>query len=698
MNMTLDEALQKGIEAHKAGKFQEADRYYTAMLKAQPRHPDANHNMGVLAVGVGKVEQALPFFKTALEVNQSIEQFWLSYIDALIKLDRFDDASSVVAQAREKNIKSEALNTFERQLKSNSQKVQNPSQKQLNSLISLYSEGQFQKAIDQANALSEQFPTAVVPHNICGAAKAALQKFDAAIEHYKQAIKIKPDYADAYNNMGISQQGKGDLEAAIESFNKALEIKHDFTEAYNNLGNTLQKKGDLESAIENYQQAIYLKPEHAETYYNLGVAFKEKDDLGSAIKNYEHAINLNVNYIEAYYSLGVALREKGELDAAIDSYRQVLKLKPDYTEAYNNLAVVQKDKGDSAAAIDSYNKALEFRPNYTESHRGLSLLTKYTMENEHFKQMLYLSESNSLTKDERCNLNFALAKAYEDIGNLKKSFEYYVEGNTLRKQVLGYNIDRDIKLFQSFKKTQPEFFEENLSLTDENEDLTAIFILGMPRSGTTLVEQIISCHSEITGAGELPYIAKLGAKFVTGKAQITENNILDFRDKYLIELRKKSQGKKLVTDKMPQNFRFIPLICAAFPNATIIHVERDPAATCWSNFKTYFATKDLGYSYNLDDLTKYFKMYKELMVLWEKQYPNSIYKCNYELLTGNQEYETKKLLKAIGLGWENACLSPHENKRHVKTASKDQIRQAVYKGSSQQWKKYKPYLGDSFKF
>ena len=212
--LTIDQALQKGVEAHKAGQVQEADRLYTAILKAQPKHPDANHNMGVLAVGVGKVQEALPFFKTALEANPNTAQFWLSYIDALIKLDRLADAKAVLDQAKSKGAKGDGFDKLEQRLegveplKTTVSQNQDPPQDQLQPLINLYSQGQLQQALSETMQLLKQFPKSVTLYNIQGAANAGLGQLDAAVESYNKALAIKPDYAEAYNNMGNALKDK----------------------------------------------------------------------------------------------------------------------------------------------------------------------------------------------------------------------------------------------------------------------------------------------------------------------------------------------------------------------------------------------------------------------------------------------------------------------------------------------------------
>ena len=348
--LTIDQALQQGVEAHKVGRVQQADRLYTAILKAQPQHPDANHNMGVLAVGVGRVEQALPFFKTALEANSSTAQFWLSYIDALIKLDQLGDAKAVLGQAKEKGAKGDGFDKLEERLEgvqlSETKVSQNQdlAQDQLQPLINLHSQGQFQKALDQTKQFLKQFPNSASLYNIQGAANAGLGQLNAAIESYKRALSIKSDYADAYNNMGTTLKEQGKLEEAIEAFNKALAIKPNHATAYYNMGNALKEQGKLEEAIEAYNKALAIKPDYAEAINNMGNA----------------------------------LKDQGKLEEAIEAYNKALAIKPDYAEAYNNVGNVLKDQGKLEEAIEAYSRALAIRPDDAEAKHKISSLTGET--------------------------------------------------------------------------------------------------------------------------------------------------------------------------------------------------------------------------------------------------------------------------------------------------------------------------------
>ena len=282
------------------------------------------------------------------------------------------------------------------------------------------------------------------------------------------------------------------------------------------------------------------------------------------------------------------------------------------------------------------------------------------------------------------------------MGELDKSFTYLSEGNALRKKILNYSLEQDERLFSSLKKSQSKLLKNKFVINEGPSKHSPIFILGMPRSGTTLVEQIISSHSEVSAAGELIFVKQFGFTLATEPTSVNAATVSEFRQKYLSELTKISSGERFVSDKMPQNFCFIPLICAALPEAKIIHVQRSAAATCWSNYKQYFVTDSIGYCYDLHDVVSYYKLYNDLMNFWQAEYSDRIYNLNYESLTTDQTNQTRKLIDHLDLTWEEACLSPHKNKRSVRTASQQQVRQKVYKGSSDAWRKYEPYLNGVF--
>lgn len=255
-----------------------------------------------------------------------------------------------------------------------------------------------------------------------------------------------------------------------------------------------------------------------------------------------------------------------------------------------------------------------------------------------------------------------------------------------------YNFQQDSSLFEQVKTNFIALKESNINVISKSNHVAPIFIVGMPRSGTTLVEQIISSNSKIFGGGELPFIMEFCSDFNFKFKNLNENILIDFRSNYLNKLKNMSKGENIITDKMPQNFLYIGIIAMIFPEAKIINVKRHPAAVCWSNYKQFFVSKSMGYSYDLEDLVKYYYNYIHLMNFWETQFPNKIYNLNYELLTENKEFETKKLFDYLDIDFETSSLSPHKNKRIVSTASNLQVRNEVYKNSSVEWKKFKPFL------
>ena len=414
MKLTLDLALKKGIEAHKAGKAQEADRFYTAILKANPKHADANHNMGVLAVDLGKLQQALPFFKTALETNPSIEQFWLSYINALIKLDRMTDAKAIYNQAKNRGLKGNRFDRLAKTLGSSQFKIvniQDPPKEKLEPLFSLYRQQKLEQVLNKAQKLTKRYTKSLTLWNLIGASAAQVGKLDEAVLSFKRAILIKPDYAEAHYNMGNALKEQGKLTEAIKAYKSALSIKPDYAEAHLNIGNALKEQGKLTEAIKAYKSALSIKPDYAEAYVNMGNALTDQKKLEKGIELYNKALSLTPDNAEAYNNKGAALYEQERIEEAIEAYKRALSIKPDYAEAYVNMgnaltdltnqekleeaikfynkalsitpddAVIYNNKGVTLQqqaklneAIEAYTKALSIKPDYDDAHTNLGFL------------------------------------------------------------------------------------------------------------------------------------------------------------------------------------------------------------------------------------------------------------------------------------------------------------------------------------
>jgi tetratricopeptide (TPR) repeat protein len=735
MKQTVDQMLQQGVAAHKGGNLQEAERLYRAILQSQPAHPDANHNLGLIAVSVNQSAEALPLFILALEANPNTEQFWLSYIKALIREGQFENAKQALREGEEKGVTKEKLKALTQKLvsvKAENNPVQAPSQAEIQKFLNHYQNGQYGDAEKLAISITEQFPehqfgwkalgavlmqtnrisetlvssqksVQLAPqdaeaHINLGVTLQELGRLDEAEASYTQAIALKSDIAEAHNNLGNTLQELGRLEESEVSVRQAIALKPDFAEARSNLGNTLQKLGRLDEAEASCRQAITLESDYAEAHNNLGITLQQQGRLEEAETSYTQAIALKSDYAEARSNLGDTLQELGRLEEAEASLRQAIALKFDFAEAHNNLGNTLKELGRLGGAEASLRQAIDLKPDYAEAHLNLTSMKKFDSQDEQYSQMQKIYLDENIPEEQRCHINFGLAKACEDLGDFEQALQHYREGNVLRKKLLNYDVSQDIELFNQLKSSYPQIAKTSLDPESLTNRLKPIFIVGMPRSGTTLVEQIISSHAQVTGAGELSFAHQFGASIARGLSAVNADALLNFRDIYLTKLQNISNGNLIITDKMPHNFRYLGLLAAAFPEAKIVHVTRNPAALCWANYKQYFVSKTLGYCYELDDVINYYELYRNLMEFWENLFGDRFYDVDYELLTVNQEEETRKLIHYLDLNWEEECLSPHQNKRSVSTASSMQVRKKVYQGSSQQWKKYKPFLNGALDY
>ena len=375
MELTIEQVLQQGVAAHKKGKLEEAERLYRAILQSQPKHPDASHNLGLIAVSVNKADVALPLFKTSLEANAKIEQFWLSYIGALIKEKQFENAKEVLEQANKQGVAGEKLNILEVQLASINKpgNVINitPSQQQLSILLEQYQNGRLEDAEKLAVSITNEFPTHQFGWKVLGAVLKKTSRLSESLVASQKSVQLAPKDAEAHCNLGATLKELGRLDEAETSCRQAIAIRPDYAEAYSNLANILQELGRLFEAEANYKKAIALKLDYAEAHYNLGVTLRELGRLDDAEESYKQAIVLKPDFSGAHNNLGVTLQELGRLDEAETCYRQAIASKPDYAEAYSNFGITLQKLGRLDEAEASYTQALALKPDYAEAYSNL---------------------------------------------------------------------------------------------------------------------------------------------------------------------------------------------------------------------------------------------------------------------------------------------------------------------------------------
>ena len=531
----------------------------------------------------------------------------------------------------------------------------------INTVFSLYSNGEFQEAINQIKNLNEFYPNEALLFNLIGACYKEIGQLEGAIKMFNIALSIHSNYAEAHFNLGVVYHDLGRLDDAVDCYSRAIAINPNYPDAHNNLGTSLYDLGQLQASIESLEWAIAYKHDFAEAHNNLGRALNDFGRVEEAINCFQSAISHQTNYANAYF----------------------------------NLALSYKDIGNKKGFIQNIEKTLDIKPEWGAANYHLSQVKKYKNNDPMTAKMKSFLAMSNLDITDRINLNFALSKAYEDIGDNKNQFRFLEEANNLRKKELNYSTDRDKKLFSRIKEAFNLPFSTSNKISSKKSLLKPIFIVGMPRSGTSLVHQILDSHNEVHGAGELNYLNKSVFPFIK---ENNNNNISGFSLKAFISIRKQyldsvnslNVQERIIVDKMPLNFRYIGFILMCFPEAKIVHMKRDAVATCWSIYKSFFNGN--AYSFNQKDLANYYGFYKDLMIFWAKLFPNKIYDLCYEDLTFNQEEETQKLLKYCELDWDDNCLNFHKNKTAVKTTSSMQVRQKMYQGSSQVWKKYEAYL------
>ena len=462
---------------------------------------------------------------------------------------------------------------------------------------------------------------------------------------------------------------------------------------YNILSLAFQGKGEFENSIEIMERALKINPNNIHFLNNIGLSYYKKNNFIDAEKYFTRGLEVDPTYISTLNNMAVLKKDMELPDESIEYYKKILKLKENILEIHYNLASVYQSVGAYKLAINHFKRTLEINPEFTKSDRILSLMTTYDEDNKHFQDMKKKLLNLKHNKESLFELHFALGKAYEDTKNYKNAFDNYNNANILKKEITNYDINDDDRLFTKIKN----IYQNKKQLINLNHDRKLIFILGMPRSGTSLVEQIISSHKDVFGGGEMMYLNDIIQKqFIENKeinSAISLEKIKEAQHEYLSKISLINKKANSFTDKAPLNFRWIGFIMDIFPNSKIIHCKRDPIENSWSIFKNNF-DGNLNFSNNLTDLGKYYNLYQDLMNFWKLKYKEKIYDLSYEKLVLNPEYEIKNLIDYCEISWDPNCLKHHENKKTIKTVSFAQARKPIYKSSMKLSNKYDQYLSD----
>jgi Flp pilus assembly protein TadD len=413
---------------------------------------------------------------------------------------------------------------------------------------------------------------------------------------YRQILLTEPNHPHALHNLGILAHQTGNNEIAAELIGKAVGCLPDFAEAHYNLGVALYDQGRLDEALASFRQAISLNPQYAEAHCNLGNILMSQGRLDEASASYRQALTLQPNYVDAHYNLGTILMTRGNLAEAAASFRQALALQPDFAEAHCNLGITLKESGNIADAVASLHNALLLKPDYARAYSGLALIKRFSEADDIIRTMEDLYTKENMPDTDRVDLGFALGKAYEDLKNYDRSFGYIHAANRLKRQSYEYSIQNEVDYLEKIKATfSADFFHAHHNTGRQGN--APIFIVGMPRSGTTLIEQILASHPLVFGAGELEVLRNLvnntcleksAKQFPECMPALDKDDFEKMGSDYIQQIRAYSADSVHITDKMPYNFLRVGIIKVILPHAKVVHCSRNPMDTCYSIFKKDF--------------------------------------------------------------------------------------------------------------
>ena len=552
----------------------------------------------------------------------------------------------------------------------------------------------------------EHFARAVALHpasadfvNNLGLAQLNAGDVDAAKRSFETALRLNPQFPIAHYNLGLAFQKKLEFDAAAASFRRAIALAPNFVNAHLNLGNALQDGGKSEEAIAQFRKLAALAPNSRESHFNLARALKTAKQYAEAAREARNVIALDPKSIEARLLLVQCLFRAELYDEADAEARQILAMNPASIEAHNSRGNIFLTLGKFDEAVASFEAALSVDPGDAEAIFGLTYASKACSTPAMASRIETLVRENP-PQEQKSLLHFALGKVYDDIGDYPRAFENYRLGNDLAvpealfdPEIWTAFIDRLIATFT------PEFFAERREFGSASE--RPVFVVGMPRSGTTLTEQIIASHPQVAAGGEMQAIAALvaglpdrlksGRRFPECVDELDGAVVEKMAAEYLATLDKFGAETARTTDKMPMNFQNLGLMALMFPRAAFIHCRRDALDTCLSCYFAKFG-QHLDFSYSQSNLAAYYRGYARLMDHWRRVLPVRLMEVDYEDMVADQEGVSRRLIAHCGLPWDDRCLAFDKTERAVRTASVWQVRQPIYKTSVKRWQRYDAFL------
>jgi tetratricopeptide (TPR) repeat protein len=715
--LSFAQAHQVAVTFHQQGLLRQAEQMYRTLLRAVPRHADTLHRLGALSNQLGRSGEAIDLIGRAIAIEPG-------------SAPAHNDLGIALAAAKRPQ---EALAAYQKAVALEPGNVE--AHNNLGTM--LLGLGHADQAIAHFERALALRPNAAAAHINLGNAFAALKRFDEAIAQYRRALEIAPDAALACNNLGLAFAALGRPADALGCYEKAVTLKPNYADAYKNLARALSNANRHDAAIAPYQTALTLDPRDADMENGLGNALAVVGRHSEAVVRYAKALALRPDFAEAHNNLGNSLAALIRHEEAIGHFHKALAIAPGLLEVHNNLGSSLEALERPHEAIACYDRVLAQDANNARAHhlRGYALrsLGQLAQSRAAFERAVALAperadfyagiaESQRFAADDpylpvmerlardmaahplgaQIDLHFALGKVYEDVGRHEDSFRHLLAGNALKRRQLFYDEAETLGRFRRIPAVfTSELMRSRAGIGDPST--VPIFIVGMPRSGTTLVEQMLASHPKVFAAGEsMEFNRAAEAFFQPGTVSLPFPEAIasaepeQFRRlaaRYLAAIRAPAPAAERITDKALGNFQFAGLIHLALPNARIVHVRRDPLDTCLSAFSKQF-TNVQPHTFDLAELGRYYRGYEAVMAHWRRVLPQGVMlEVQYEELVADFEPQARRIVSHVGLAWDARCLAFHETQRTVRTASAAQVRLPLYRSAVGRARPYLSMLG-----